>query len=124
MDAEVYVEDNTNVWPPYKGMVYCQSADLEIDLGLIALFDDSVPSGWTRFSALDGYFARGAPTLWWWGRLSDTHAYHFGRQLPDQHGDGINQKIRRNEFSRGPLPYDGGWDHGIGQQSAVFSQFQ
>jgi hypothetical protein len=57
-DAKVDVESE-EVWPPYLDMVYCQSPDLEIDSGLIALFDDSTPTGWTRFSALDSYFPRG-----------------------------------------------------------------
>lgn len=30
--------------------------------GMIAMFDTSCPSGWTRFAALDGIFARGATT--------------------------------------------------------------
>ena len=55
-------------------MVYCQSPDLEIDSGLIALFDDSVPSGWTRFSTLDGYFARGASS-YGGGGGSATHTH-------------------------------------------------
>jgi hypothetical protein len=41
-------------------MVFCQSPDLEIDSGLIALFDSSAPTGWTRFTALDNRFPRAA----------------------------------------------------------------
>jgi hypothetical protein len=41
-------------------MVFCQSPDLEIDSGLIALFDSGAPTGWTRFSALDSSSPRGA----------------------------------------------------------------
>jgi len=61
-DAIVDVDTNASVWPVYRDMIYCQSPDLEIDSGLIALFDDTLPSGWTDFSALDRRFPRGAST--------------------------------------------------------------
>jgi hypothetical protein len=67
-DAQVDIDAATDVLPPYLDVVYCQSPDLAIDSGLIAMFDDAAPSGWTRFSALDGVFARGAArhTPPWW----------------------------------------------------------
>ncbi len=53
--------DNVSNTPPYLDMVYCANPDLNIASGLITLFT-STPSGWTRFSALDNKFARGAST--------------------------------------------------------------
>jgi hypothetical protein len=61
-DARVDVDTNSSVWPGYRDMVYCYNPDLEIDSGLIALFDDTPPSGWTNFSGLDRRFPRGAST--------------------------------------------------------------
>lgn len=45
--------------PPYLELVYCTNSDLNIESGMISLFT-SLPSGWTRFSALDGLFPKGA----------------------------------------------------------------
>ena len=56
--AMVSVDNITNA-PPYLDMVYCVNPDLNIDSGMVTLFT-STPSGWTRFSALDSRFARGA----------------------------------------------------------------
>ena len=50
---------SATVWPPYLDMVFCQKSDLDINAGLIAVFDTSVPVGWTRFSSLDSKFPRG-----------------------------------------------------------------
>jgi RHS repeat-associated protein len=55
-------------------MVFCQSPDLEIDSGLIALFDSSAPSGWTRFSSLDSRMPRGASSYGGTGG-STTHTH-------------------------------------------------
>ncbi|MBU1120114.1 DUF2341 domain-containing protein [Patescibacteria group bacterium] len=56
--AMVSVDDITNA-PPFLDMVYCVNPDLNIDSGMVAMFT-STPSGWTRFSALDSKFAKGA----------------------------------------------------------------
>jgi len=45
--------------PPYLTMVYCYNSNLQIKSGLISMYDPSVPTGWTRFSTLDGYFTYG-----------------------------------------------------------------
>lgn len=42
------------------GDYYINGVKVSIPSGLIALFDAACPSGWTRFSALDGIFPRGA----------------------------------------------------------------
>lgn len=57
-NAMVSVDNITNA-PPYLDMVYCVNPDLNIDSGMVTLFT-STPSGWTRFSALDSKFAKGA----------------------------------------------------------------
>jgi hypothetical protein len=77
-DAEnrlVDVSTTSNVLPPFRNMVFCQSPDLEIDSGLIALFDDSAPSGWTRFTALDDRFPRAASNYGGTGG-STTHTHN------------------------------------------------
>ena len=72
-DARVDV-DSASALPPYLNMVYCQSPDLEIDSGLIALFDDSAPTAGPRFSALDSYFPRGYSSYGGTGGLNHPHA--------------------------------------------------
>ena len=55
--------------PAYLTTVYCQKTDLDIDAGLIALFDTTVPSGWTRFTVLDSRFPYGSAS---YGSTGDT----------------------------------------------------
>ncbi len=45
-----------------------------IPSGMIAMFDTTCPAGWTRFSALDGRFARGASSYGSTGG-ADTHTH-------------------------------------------------
>jgi len=47
---------------------------VEIFSGMIAMFDTACPTGWTRFTALDGRFVRGAATYGTTGG-SDTHSH-------------------------------------------------
>lgn len=54
--------DTGSTEPAYLDVVYCQRPNLDISSGMIALFDATVPSGWTRFSTLDSRFPRGAAT--------------------------------------------------------------
>lgn len=49
----------TTALPPYKDAFFCSSNSFMIPSDSISLFTSTVPSGWTRFSALDGYFVRG-----------------------------------------------------------------
>jgi hypothetical protein len=63
MNVKADVNTTSNILLLYLDMVYCQSPDLEIDSGLIALFDDSTPTGWTRFSALDSYSPGGTAAM-------------------------------------------------------------
>lgn len=52
--------------PPYRQMVLIQhnsaGSPATIPTGAIALFDASVPSGWTSYTAQDGYFTRSEAT--------------------------------------------------------------
>jgi hypothetical protein len=46
--------------PPFLDFVYCGSSNLVVPANsMISLFASDVPSGWTRFSALDSKFPRG-----------------------------------------------------------------
>lgn len=58
--ADATIGSTSGVLPPYLDVVMCKRTDLVIPSGFIALFDASVPTGWTRFSSLDGIFPRGA----------------------------------------------------------------
>lgn len=55
-----------NNLPPYRNLVIIQSNSAgepaSIPAGAIALFDATVPSGWTRYSAQDGTFIQGEST--------------------------------------------------------------
>ena len=50
------------------------AADIGMPSGMIAMFDAACPSGWTRFTALDGRVPRGAGTAGAIGG-SSTHAH-------------------------------------------------
>lgn len=52
-------------------------AGVAIPAGLIAMFDTACPVGWTRFSALDARFPRGAATYGATGGV-DSHAHAVG----------------------------------------------
>jgi len=46
--------------PPYLTMVFCKKTGLDLTSGLISMFSTAnLPSGWTRFSALDGKYPYG-----------------------------------------------------------------
>jgi len=49
--------------PPYYNVVFCQASGMPIsqDTSMLGLFP-SLPSGWTRFTALDNRFPRGSST--------------------------------------------------------------
>jgi RHS repeat-associated protein len=88
-DARVDIDAAADVLPPYLEVVYCQSPDLAIDAGLIGLFDDSAPSGWTRFSALDGKFPKGADTYGGTGgSATHTHDTSGGYTTGSEAGSG------------------------------------
>lgn len=58
--AKVNIGTALNVLPPYLDIVMCKNNNLVIPASFVAMFDTSVPAGWTRFSALDSKFPRGA----------------------------------------------------------------
>lgn len=72
--AKVDISTASSVLPPYLDVVMCKKADLVIPASFIALFDTSVPSGWTRFSTLDNTFPRGA-TVYGGTGGSTTHSH-------------------------------------------------
>ena len=56
--------DNVDKQPPYKEVVFAKATqDTSIPAGLIAMFDETPPSGWSSISgisqALNGYFIKG-----------------------------------------------------------------
>lgn len=52
------VTDNADVLPPYSNLLACEKNTLLSPTGSILLFEDSVPSGWTRVASLDDTFVR------------------------------------------------------------------
>ncbi len=54
------ITDNTSVWPTYVDVPFCSKTKLDFKSGQAALFDASAPTGWTRLTALDSGFPRGA----------------------------------------------------------------
>lgn len=72
--AKVDISTASNVLPPYLDVLMCKKADLVIPASFIALFDTTVPSGWTRFSTLDNTFPRGATTYGGTGGAT-THSH-------------------------------------------------
>lgn len=66
---------STTVIPPYLTMIFCKNTKLNITSGLISTFDtSSLPSNWTRFSALDSRFPYGGSTYGTTGG-SATHTH-------------------------------------------------
>jgi hypothetical protein len=85
-DADLNMASNkiTNLAAPVdsgdaatKGYVDTQTGG-GVPSGMIAMFDAACPSGWTRFSALDSKFPRGASTYGGTGG-SDTHTHTYCR---------------------------------------------
>jgi len=68
------INSNTSVLPPYINIIVCYKNDFTIPSGLISLFNESVPSGWSRFTALDGYFPKASSTYGTTGG-ANTHAH-------------------------------------------------
>jgi hypothetical protein len=56
------VNTNNSVLPPYKDMIICYNNHFLLSTNLISMFNVAAPTGWTRFSALDNTFPRGAST--------------------------------------------------------------
>lgn len=66
----------TDTYPPYVEMIFCSKSKLDISSGLIGIFDSAPGSGWTRFSALDTKFARGASSYGATGG-AETHTHTY-----------------------------------------------
>lgn len=54
--------DAIDLYPPYLNMIMCYNNKFTIPTNLISLFDATVPTGWTRFSALDSKLPTGSAT--------------------------------------------------------------
>lgn len=76
-NARVDVVDATSLYPPYLEVVYCSRSSLEIEADQVTVFDATVPTGWTRFSALDDNFPLGAATYGGSGG-AETHTHTTG----------------------------------------------
>ncbi len=65
-----------SIIPPYKHLKFISRTNPpSIPAGAIALFDASVPSGWTRYSSLDGTYLRGGPDANTGGSATHTHTF-------------------------------------------------
>lgn len=54
------ITNNTSVWPSYVDVPFCSKSKLDFVSGQMALFATAAPTGWTRITALDSAFPRGA----------------------------------------------------------------
>lgn len=97
------VNTTNNVIPPYMDMVFCEKNEISIPSSMISAFE-TTPSGWTRYSALDGRFPRGASTAGGTGGVS-THAhttgggYVGGTTSTDDFRNGTTPVVRQHQHS-------------------------
>lgn len=63
------------------------SSSTALPSGVIGLFDDTCPAGWTRFAALDGLFPRGASSYGGTGG-ADTHTHTIATVPAHTHAAG------------------------------------
>jgi hypothetical protein len=68
------VNNNASVQPPFKDAILCYSNTFLFSQGLVSMFNTTTPSGWTRFSALDGVFPKANTTYGTTGG-SATHTH-------------------------------------------------
>jgi hypothetical protein len=66
-------EDNI---PPYTTVLYCQSNNLSLATSQILLYNQTTPSGWTRYTNMDNRFPRGASSVGTTGG-SSSHSFTF-----------------------------------------------
>lgn len=69
--------NSKTVLPPYKDMLFCQNNNLKIDANMVSIFTTTIPTGWTSFSSLTGFFPRGASAYGGTGGTS-THNHSTG----------------------------------------------
>lgn len=63
------------ILPPYLDMLFCSNTNLTINTNDVALFDSSLPFGFSSFSALNNAFPRGNSTYTGTQAGSDIHAH-------------------------------------------------
>ena len=61
-NVTLVTQTTTNVIPPYLNMIFCSNNKLVVKQNAVTVFDTTVPSGFTRFAALDSKFPRGEAT--------------------------------------------------------------
>lgn len=106
LSATVNSQDNL---PPYRNMVLCYRNRFTLNSGLISLFDDTVPSGWTRFSALDNYFPQANSSYGsTGGSLTHTHTTNTGSTTggPNASANTISEPLNA---TGGTITYSGGY---------------
>jgi hypothetical protein len=68
---------SANHLPPYRQLKYIRydlsGSPTTLPEGVIALFDDTAPTGWTRYSAQDNLFIRGEASIVGGGSATHTH---------------------------------------------------
>ncbi|KKQ81713.1 MAG: hypothetical protein UT06_C0056G0003 [Candidatus Woesebacteria bacterium GW2011_GWA1_38_8] len=69
---------STDNKPPYYEVVFAyvnNASGTTLPSGLIAMFDDTAPTNWTRVSAWDGYFIRGNSSAYGANANTSTHTH-------------------------------------------------
>lgn len=73
-NIDLVVGENNSVLPPYLDMIFCSNNDLTVKQNGLVMYSSSVPSGFTRFIALDNKFPRGNTTYGGFS-TSSTHTH-------------------------------------------------
>jgi len=75
--ATITIGNSTEVLPPFLSLPFCQGNKLNLTTSNIALYQTSVPSGWTRFTNLDNRFPLSSATYGTTGGAT-THNHTSG----------------------------------------------
>jgi hypothetical protein len=68
------------ILPPYLDLQFCSNTNLVIEKDSIAIFDNDIPSGFTRFNQLDNKFPRGN-TEYGSSHIFSTHQHIFESKI-------------------------------------------
>ena len=95
--------------PPYRNMILCYRNRFTIDAGLISPFSNAVPSGWTRFSALDNYLPQANSSYGGIGGASShTHTYVATGTISGPSAT-VNTITTPRDGTGGTISYAGGY---------------
>ena len=97
----------TNI-PPYTDMIVCYNNHFLLSQGLISLFSNTVPSGWTRFSNLDGRFPRAAAS-YAVGTIAATHSHNGTYGYVSTTTTGTALSSLTTSATGGTITYSGGY---------------